>query len=759
MFVNKITVRNFRNHTSKTIEFTPGVNADSCTDGLSGVTVQLTANITFNNTGNAEDWAAGSTPDYNLVNYMIAPGEIPFSGEFDGQRYKISNVYISSTTDQGTGIFSYFNGNVHDVVVDNSYIYTSKHTVGGLIGLLDGSAQVSNIYITKNVYVRANGATPNGNTGGVVGSIDSGAEGSGVNINNCLSAATVKAYGSGTAAYRQFVGGIIGNTNGFDVEIDACMNAGSVLGSYFVGGIVGCANTGLTLSNCLNIGTIYGDTRTADMDLYADIWVGNCNKGRTLSVTNSCGLGSKIVVNRSSTATDDSAGSVGTYENSGNRTVSLFSLYGSSASTAISGFTKRGNAIMIPSGLSSIVPSTDTFLKARNENGARIRINSPTGLRFEAMVNISEYGTISEYGFLYAPTEYVKGAGAFTESALSAYATKESLSKAYVKVRAIVNMAGNNPATDGYYRFALSVSVAEANYNRKFSAVVYVTDNTGTHYGEYFELYNSRSVADIARLACEDVASSSGDGYSTAVGTVYSCYSNDQRTELQKYFKNEIRVLQIEMGQNDETYDSGRTDVAVKEIYKYDPDVIILSGAGDLTFTGLTGYTTSGLSGNANGSRRVLFKTSRFTKGSEGDISTWGRYVYLTDTVTGKSSFFASVDKDLVSNKTYSDVIKNDGTIGNGVSKGLIIAGYFAGDGDNSNAKNGYLSSIHENATTQYYTNYYTRHNKAKTDSLAIMTGSLYKSGYADAVRYRISEEQFGMCSAYNPSVCDYILK
>ena len=405
---------------------------------------------------------------------------------------------------------------------------------------------------------------------------------------------------------------------------------------------------------------------------------------------------------------------------------------------------------MIPTGCP--VPTSDKFFTIRMENGASVRTKTPFGIRFVGELNLSAFTNVTEWGILYGPTASVAPSG-FNPSSLT-------LKTDYVKVPSQVFVSTAGDGRNGYYQFALAVNVAESNYYREFSARAYVVANGQTYYSDYVELNNSRSVANVARLALEDVASSSGSGYTNAVGTVYSPYDSAKRTELQKYFKNEVRVLQIEMGVNGETFDDAtRVANAVKEIYKYDSDVVTISGAQDLSFTGLSGYTTSGLGGSATAKIRVLFKTSRFTKGTEGDISDWGRYVYLTDNVTGNSSFFMSIDKDIVSGTDNSDTIKNNGTIGNGVSKGLIIAGYFAGDGDNSNAKDGYLYSIHQNANTQYYTNYFTRHNIARTGSLAIMTGSLYKSAYADAIRYRISEEQFGMCSAYNPSVCDYILK
>ena len=197
---------------------------------------------------------------------------------------------------------------------------------------------------------------------------------------------------------------------------------------------------------------------------------------------------------------------------------------------------------------------------------------------------------------------------------------------------------------------------------------------------------------------------------------------------------------------------------AVKEIYKYDPDVICVTGASGITFSNLSGYTTSGVGNSATAAVRVLYRSSRFSAGTAGDISTWGRYVYLTDSVTGKSSFFMSVDANLT-NSDNSNLIKNDTTIGSGISKGLIVTGYFNADSDNSTVKNGYLSSIHENAPTQYFTNYTTRHDVAGTSNLQIKSGSVYKSSYATPKRYRISEDQFGAFSDYHASVCDYILK
>ena len=720
-------------------------------NGLSGKTVELGDDISFN-TGSASGWNS-LAPTNVLNNYMLGTNTHPFKGTFDGQGNTISGFYTSTTHGDGTGIFGLIvNGTVTDLVITNSYFYTSKNTVGALAGQISGDTNISKVYVTDSVYVTANGYSGSANAGGIVGHFDSSADQSeGHAIEYCVNAATVKSQG-GAADDRINVGGIVGNFNNKLATINSCMNVGAITGSYYVGGIVGrCDGYGntATITNCVNIGNLKADTSVNNSDIVGQIAAGNCVGTQTVTITNCYGLGSNIYANR----VDGTSVSSNLSVTGG--PISFLTMYGSSATASISGFSKRANDLMIPTGCP--VPDEDKFFNIRMENGAQIRLSDPTGIRFIAEINISAYGgveAIDEYGILYGPTSKVSDSG-FNPASLT-------LKTDYVKVPSQVCMK-NGDGSKGYYKFALAVNVAPKNYNVKFSARAYITlKNGNTIYSDYIELNNSRSVADIARIAIEDVSTSTSGGYTGAtVGTLYSCYTADERAILQKYFRNEVRVMYIEMS-GSSNKDTDFANKAVKEIYKYQPDVVALVGAKDMSAVSVEGYSVYGLGNSTTATRRILYKTSKFgTALATGDISDWGVYAKLeydyTDPNTGavskKSSYYAAIDNDMTS---ADSTIKNNATFGNGKSVGLIVTGYFKGDAaSNDTIKNGYLTDCYSTALTKYYDYYFTKHSSA-----TMLSGSIYKADYADAVRYRISTDApFDTFSNHYAVICDYILK
>ena len=689
---------------------------------------------------------------------MIGTWSNPFLGTFDGQGNTISGFYVRKTSGDTAGIIGVTaNGNgttatVQNLIVSNSYFYSAGGCAAAVVGQTHGGTTTINYcYVTDSVYVDS--GKDNNNTSGAGGILGTGGQGSGagysttavINITNCLNAGHITGTGTG-------VGGILGNANNREIDITSCMNVGDITGSSFIGGIVGlCDGNGATaeISNCLNIGNIKANTVTNNCYLAGQIAAGNCIGTRTVTITNCYALGSNIYANQ----VDGSSISSNLSVTGG--PISFLTMYGSSATASISGFSKRANDLMIPTDCP--VPDEDKFFNIRMENGAQIRLSDPTGIRFIAEINISAYGgveAIDEYGILYGPTSKVSDSG-FNPASLT-------LKTDYVKVPSQVCMKGGD-GSKGYYKFALAVNVAPKNYNVKFSARAYITlKNGNTIYSDYIELNNSRSVADIARIAIEDVSTSTAGGYTGAtVGTLYSCYTADERAILQKYFRNEVRVMYIEMS-GSSNKDTDFANKAVKEIYKYQPDVVALVGAKDMSAVSVEGYSVYGLGESTTASRRILYKTSKFGEAlTTGDISDWGVYAKLeydyTDPNTGavskKSSFYAAIDNDMTS---ADSTIKNDATFGNGKSVGLIVTGYFKGDAaSNDTITNEYLTDCYSTALTKYYDYYFTKHSSA-----TMLSGSIYKADYADAVRYRISTDApFDTFSNHYAVICDYILK
>lgn len=135
-----------------------------------------------------------------------------FSGTFDGCGYKISGLYINSSS---------------------SY--------QGLFGYLDSDGTIKNLGIV-NSNVTATGNIGSISIGGLCG-------------NN--SGTIEKCYNTGNVTGNEAVGGVCGNNTG---TIKNCYNTGTVTGSQFVGGMCGYSNG--TIENCHNIGTVTGTSES-----------------------------------------------------------------------------------------------------------------------------------------------------------------------------------------------------------------------------------------------------------------------------------------------------------------------------------------------------------------------------------------------------------------------------------------------------------------------------------------------------------------
>jgi len=142
-----------------------------------------------------------------------------FEGNFDGQDFVISNLYINLPASGNVGLFGVVSNTatIIDVGLENVDI-TSNYRTGGLIGQNWG--EVSNSYSTGTV------SGINYFIGGLIGK-NSG------EINNCYSTANVN--GDNT------IGGLIGH-NSFKDVIN-CYSIGDVNGVKYVGGLVGYLHT------------------------------------------------------------------------------------------------------------------------------------------------------------------------------------------------------------------------------------------------------------------------------------------------------------------------------------------------------------------------------------------------------------------------------------------------------------------------------------------------------------------------------------
>ena len=141
--------------------------------------------------------------------------------------------------------------------------------------------------------------------------------------------------------------------------------------------------------------------------------------------------------------------------------------------------------------------------------GASVRIGTVAGIRFKTKINkvqldaiVAEKGEANvEIGTLITPTEYVRGAGAFTMEALDAYKITAGFSNdAYVKVLATY---GSPFETEGdYYIYAGSLeNILPQNEMLEFSGIGYVKIGEEVVYADYNEFNSSRTVGYVAYRA------------------------------------------------------------------------------------------------------------------------------------------------------------------------------------------------------------------------------------------------------------------
>lgn len=164
-----------------------------------------------------------------------------FNGEFDGNSYKITNLYINRNQDGKlcSGLFGYVykDGVVSNVTIENSYI-SGFYDTGSIVGI--------NVGKIKNCI---NKATVNANmlTGGIAGRSTG-------TIEDCIN------YGNISTTSEQTGGivGNIGNVNSKTPIVSGCKNYGKIISSSkHVGGIAGGAwDSTCKIYNCENYGDV-----------------------------------------------------------------------------------------------------------------------------------------------------------------------------------------------------------------------------------------------------------------------------------------------------------------------------------------------------------------------------------------------------------------------------------------------------------------------------------------------------------------------
>ncbi len=163
-----------------------------------------------------------------------------FKGIFDGKGHKIDNLYIN-TTNSYQGLFGYAkSGEIKNINIKSGNI-NGYYMVGSLAGGISG---VTLSRVGNEVNVNAT----NNMAGGIVGTMDEKST-----ILQCYNKGNISA--NWNIDYKG-AGGIVGQVaNG---EIVDSYNIGSVISSWYSGGIAGMVVKMTKITNCYNAGNISG---------------------------------------------------------------------------------------------------------------------------------------------------------------------------------------------------------------------------------------------------------------------------------------------------------------------------------------------------------------------------------------------------------------------------------------------------------------------------------------------------------------------
>lgn len=184
----------------------------------------------------------------------------PFVGDFDGENHTISGISIKKQS-PNVGLFGCVSNNsttsttstIENLVVEGKIEFVGAEEVASLIGGFAGSAtNVSFKNCINNVSINFFSNYGYSYIGGIVGEFN------GCTFENCINLADITT--------TEYTGGIAGSSviDANSSTFDKCINIGNIsVSSKNGGGIVGVDTTvTLTVSNCLNLGTIGSESAT-----------------------------------------------------------------------------------------------------------------------------------------------------------------------------------------------------------------------------------------------------------------------------------------------------------------------------------------------------------------------------------------------------------------------------------------------------------------------------------------------------------------
>lgn len=464
-----------------------------------------------------------------------------FKGNFDGNGKVITGFEIKEERDYTPGLFGLLDGGavVKNLTVHGCIRAGSKYDYGGLLCVsVNGSSAVENCTVYADVQITREAGSKNFSFGGITGRLAPGGK-----IQDCtvFGKIQLQVTASATNGQRQYTAGIAASINA--AQITNCTNYADIKQNYtgsatigYAGGIVasGDAADGATASilNCVNYGDIFvetngGEGRTGGI-------IGNARNNKAVYTIENCFNAGKMLYGKG-TQSGNMGELVGLNEA---KQVSLKNCYASGSNLA-------GNK-----GKTWSESGCVTGITLKTLPGASVRLNDPTGLRFDTEIKKSTLDTLLKadnvtvkIGTLIAPTKYVKAAGTFTADALDTYKNEQGFAfDPYINVPFDTNVYKFLEETDTAYTFSGAVAnLFESNYNLAYSAVGYLTITVGdlsvTFYSDYIEQDHSRTIASVARAAYTDRADvqSEDHPYYVEQDGNYSPYSNSSLAKIKAF--------------------------------------------------------------------------------------------------------------------------------------------------------------------------------------------------------------------------------
>lgn len=314
---------------------------------FNGYTIKLDCNVVWNE-GNAADWI-NTAPKYSWTPISISQAHYASAG-FDGQGHYISGLYQNDDGANHTGFIGVHGGGdlgVKNLAIVNSFFCktSSGGSQNGNYGVGVFMSTPYNSFTFENLYTDAIVMDSSNHTGGIVGNPRS--NGAICTIKNCVFAGTIISGG-------EYVGGMVGTNNSRKLRISNCINLGSVYGKNHVGGMVGGATSAsgsageVIITDCINAGPV----KALSGGTYAAILGNNLASHFTPSLTNCRAVDVATTVISGGTA-------VGGSGNASAASASLFNLASPDLSTLggnyASSWVNHAESYPLPKNVSSMV--------------------------------------------------------------------------------------------------------------------------------------------------------------------------------------------------------------------------------------------------------------------------------------------------------------------------------------------------------------------------------------------------------------------